>query len=244
MATTDQVSTDVAEFRMHVVAESIRLFAERGYEATPVDDIAAAAGVSRRTLFRQFRSKEDLIFADHESLLTQVDEHLSFAEAAGEDPWWAVCAAAELVFDHFAAVRELAVRRYRIVAQVPALRDRELVTTYRYQRVFEDYLRRCLPDVPRVRIVAFASAVTGVHNYLLRSMVRGEKEATAQTLHRELLTIHATAIGPRPTPPTTPDLSSQVAVVTFPAAATPDEIAEAVRNQLTRHSVPWSTELE
>lgn len=224
---------------MHVVAESIRLFSDQGFAATPVDEIAAAAGVSRRTLFRQFRSKEDLIFADHESLLAQVSDQLAAAQDSGADPWWAVCEAAELVFAHFATFRELAVRRYRIVAQVPALRDRELVTTYRYQRVFEDYLRHRLVDVPRVRIVAFAAAVTGVHNYLLRSMVRGDDDATAQTLHRELLAIHSTATergaGADGAPVAPGAASPQVAVVTFPASATAEEIAEAVRNQLTGH---------
>ncbi|EGD56635.1 TetR/AcrR family transcriptional regulator [Gordonia neofelifaecis] len=232
MATTDQVHTDPAEFRMHVVAESIRLFSERGYESTPVDEVAAAAGVSRRTLFRQFRSKEDLIFADHESLLEQVGDQLRADEEADADPWWSVCAAAELVFAHFATVRDLAVRRYRVVAQVPALRDRELVTTYRYQRTFEDFLRRRRPDVPRVRIIAFAAAVTGAHNYLLRSMIRGDENATAATLHAELLAIHgavgAYADAERPG-------SQQVAVVSFPAGTSPDDVADEVRRQLTRH---------
>lgn len=235
MATTDQVHTDPAEFAAHVVAESIRLFSERGYEATPVDEVAAAAGVSRRTLFRQFRSKEDLIFADHESLLEQVTDLLRGEEEAGTDPWWAVCAAAELVFAHFATLRDLAVRRYQVVARVPALRDRELVTTYRYQRKFEEFLRRALPDVPRVRIVAFAAAVTGAHNYLLRSMVRGDENATAETLRRELLAIYG-VVGEYADPSSAS--APEVAVVSFPAGTTPDEVAEAVRRRLTRHPVP------
>jgi AcrR family transcriptional regulator len=40
---------------------AIDLFAEKGFEATTVDDIAAAAGSSRRTFFRHFESKRDLI---------------------------------------------------------------------------------------------------------------------------------------------------------------------------------------
>ena len=82
---------DPADFRVHVATQAIRLFAENGYEATTVEQIAAAAGVSRRTFFRQFRSKEDVIFADHESLLEQAAEFLS---GATEDPWVAVCEAA------------------------------------------------------------------------------------------------------------------------------------------------------
>ena len=41
-----------------------RLFAERGYSATTVRDIAEAAGVTERTFFRYFTGKEELIIDD------------------------------------------------------------------------------------------------------------------------------------------------------------------------------------
>lgn len=193
MAATEQRNADPADFRLHVVAESIRLFAERGYEATTVDDVAAAVGSSRRTLFRQFGSKEGLVFADHESLLDRVAAHLDEAATSGVDPWQAVTAGAQLVFAHFAADREFAERRYRVVSQVATLRDRELVMSSRYQRLFEDYLGRVRPEFPRTRIVAFAAAVTGVHNYLLRRMSRGDVAATAAALDVELARLTALA---------------------------------------------------
>src|SRR4029450_10723349 len=39
---------------------AIELFAAKGYDNTTLDEVAAAAGISRRTLFNYFRSKEDL----------------------------------------------------------------------------------------------------------------------------------------------------------------------------------------
>ncbi|NUS91915.1 MAG: TetR family transcriptional regulator, partial [Nocardia sp.] len=40
---------ELVRFRLGVVDEALRLFADQGYEATSVDEIAEAAGISRRT---------------------------------------------------------------------------------------------------------------------------------------------------------------------------------------------------
>lgn len=45
---------------------ALTLFETQGYEATTVTDIAKAAGVSVRTFFRYFPSKDDVVFVDHE----------------------------------------------------------------------------------------------------------------------------------------------------------------------------------
>ncbi|WP_253788904.1 TetR family transcriptional regulator [Nocardia amikacinitolerans] len=178
---------DPARFRLTVVDQALRLFADKGYEATTVDEIAEAAGISRRTFFRQFRSKEDVIFADHESQLAQAAAYL--AAAQDEDPWDAVCAAVVQVFERFTQWREIAARRYQVVRRVPALREREIVTVFRYERLFTDYLRERLPDAPDLARVQFTAAVTATHNYLLRRMVRGESDAGAADLRVELAAI-------------------------------------------------------
>ncbi|MFE0423965.1 TetR family transcriptional regulator [Streptomyces sp. NPDC058953] len=65
---------------------AIALFVERGFDAVPVTEIAAAAGVSKPTLFRYFPAKEDLVlyrFADHEDEPARV---VTAARGAGVSP--------------------------------------------------------------------------------------------------------------------------------------------------------------
>ncbi|MBR7837783.1 TetR family transcriptional regulator [Actinospica durhamensis] len=50
-----------AETRREIAEEAVRLFAEKGVAATSADEIAAAAGVSTRTLWRYFRTKEECV---------------------------------------------------------------------------------------------------------------------------------------------------------------------------------------
>jgi AcrR family transcriptional regulator len=47
--------------RAELVAVGMRLFAEQGFDATTVDEVAEAAEVSRRTLFRYFGTKGDIV---------------------------------------------------------------------------------------------------------------------------------------------------------------------------------------
>jgi AcrR family transcriptional regulator len=50
--------------RAAIQEQAMRLFLQQGYEATTVEEIAAAAGVSHMTFFRYFPSKEDAVMAD------------------------------------------------------------------------------------------------------------------------------------------------------------------------------------
>jgi AcrR family transcriptional regulator len=50
--------------REQIVDAATRLFAERGYEATTIADIAAAADIAPRTFFGYFQSKEAVVFHD------------------------------------------------------------------------------------------------------------------------------------------------------------------------------------
>ena len=51
------------ETRRRLTETGLRLFLERGYEATTLDAIAEAADVSRRTIFHYFNQKDDILLA-------------------------------------------------------------------------------------------------------------------------------------------------------------------------------------
>lgn len=55
-----------------IAATARRLFAQRGFEAVTVAEIAAAADVSEKTVFNHFATKEDLVFAGGEERLAQL----------------------------------------------------------------------------------------------------------------------------------------------------------------------------
>ena len=172
-----------AAARAAVVAAALELFAEKGFDQTSVEQIAQAAGVSRSTFFRQFGGKDDVVFTDHELLLERLREFLAQPHP---DPWAAVCEASELVYTHFAADPDLARRRYVVVRQVPALREREIVTVFRYEQLFDEYLRRSLPGIDPLDAVGFSALVTAVHNHVLRQLLRGSKKVPVSVLRSAL----------------------------------------------------------
>ncbi|MCX5684786.1 MAG: Mur ligase domain-containing protein, partial [Planctomycetota bacterium] len=100
----------------------------------------------------------------------QIGVPLTLLAADTGDPWQAVCDAAQLVYERFSDWKEMSRLRYQVVHRIPALRDREIVTVFRYDRLFVEYLQRALPDHPHLEILQFSASVTATHNYFLRRM--------------------------------------------------------------------------
>ena len=71
-----------ADRRVLIERAATRLFAERGYAATSVEDVAAAAGISKPMIYRDFDSKRDLCVA----LLERYRDELVAAPLARFDP--------------------------------------------------------------------------------------------------------------------------------------------------------------
>ena len=162
--------------RSRLVTAAFELFEERGFESTTVDDIAERAGAGRATFFRQFRTKQDVIFPDHNELLPQVEARLATGTPSTRDA--ALREAARIVLDHYVGEGEVARARYRLTQKVPALSEREAATIQRYLHLLTRYTREWMAAEPSWDLDAelLASAVITAHNHVLREWLAGRSE--------------------------------------------------------------------
>ncbi|MEU0110471.1 TetR family transcriptional regulator [Streptomyces sp. NPDC006251] len=199
---TADTGTGKTPMRDALVAAAFQLFLERGYEQTTVDDIVALAGVGRRSFFRYFPSKEDVVFPDHERCLADMTAFL--AQGADDDePVRRVCDAARLVLRMYAENPTFSVQRYRLTRQVPGLRAYELSVVWRYERALAAYLRRRYADRRdgTLRADVIAAAVVAAHNNALRSWLRSDGEGEASAAVDHALAYVQSAFGEAPVPP-------------------------------------------
>lgn len=193
--------------RERLIEAAFALFDERGFEETTVDDVALSAGVGRTTFFRAFRSKEDVIFPDHEVVLSAIRDRL--ATATGPTALVAVTEAARLVLLHYLAEGDRARIRYRLTRSVPALRAREVASQQQYQQTFRTFFDQWLGGGPETALRAelMAGAVVTAHNHVLRRWLRrqlatGAAEEEFDRAMAEVLRLH----GPVPSPTGEPSL--------------------------------------
>jgi AcrR family transcriptional regulator len=109
-----------------LVKAAIELFDERGYEATTVAEIAEAAGLTKRTFFRYFTDKREVLFMGSAELrdiwVAGVQDAPPEATAMG-----AVGRGLDAVAELFSDRHEFAGIRSRIIAANTELQERELI---------------------------------------------------------------------------------------------------------------------
>ena len=150
-----------ARTRASLREHALRLFREQGYQATTVEQIAAAAEVSPSTFFRYFPTKEDLVLQD--DMDTRLLE--AFAkQPSGLSPVAAVRAAMREAWASFTPAEWAQIRESsQLTTHVPEIRARAMNEFARTINVIAEALAartgRAASDLP-VRVVA--GAVIGV----------------------------------------------------------------------------------
>jgi len=135
-----------AKTRAAIQSHALRLFAEQGYAATTVDQIADAAEVSQSTFFRYFPTKEDVVLHDRYDPLMLA----AFArEPADLGPIAAMRRAMRSVFGSLSAHEiEQERMRGRLILTEPELRARALDRTVGALHEFDDALAHLEAGLP------------------------------------------------------------------------------------------------
>lgn len=149
-----------AHTRTTLAAVALRLFTERGYDNVTVAEVAAEAQVSRRTAFRYFASKEDLVMQHPAEWLVVLDESLQAHRE--RELFDRIGIAAHAVAEHIeanpAAVRQL----YGLAFMHPAVAGRYAMSSRLWiDRVAEE-IHRDVTDETMSRMLA--AAVLGIVN--------------------------------------------------------------------------------
>lgn len=171
-----------ADTRQRIQRQALRLFTDRGYDATTVNDVADAAGVSAMTVYRNFPTKEDLVLYDDfdqltATTITELPATGSLTDRIGRTV---------LTILDLAATNEhdLLLTRLRLMISTPALQARHLDSQYRLQEAFVSAIDPALEYGAR----AAASAVLGVTHTALLRWAANNGEPNLADLFREAFT--------------------------------------------------------
>ena len=130
------------------IAEAgLKLFIENGYEATTLDAIAAASGISRRTFFYYLKSKEDVLLAHESGKFPQALRPTFLKQSPEQTP----IAAARKTFLALASTYETreSILADRILRSIEALRLRKEALLIQMEDVLAEAMYELWPDPAR-----------------------------------------------------------------------------------------------
>jgi AcrR family transcriptional regulator len=174
--------------RAAIADAAVALFGERGFAETTMDDVAEAAGVSRRTTYRHFPSKDDLVFEQPRRWLVHFNDHVAEprpGETQRERCRRGLLAVAQLIQAHAGSIAAA----YKVMVATPSLRGYNGRTEDEW---FERYMELFTPsghvDPQRaVQIATVAGALVGTTKALVAVWAAGQPDADMEALTRAAL---------------------------------------------------------
>ncbi|GAA3514402.1 TetR/AcrR family transcriptional regulator [Actinocatenispora rupis] len=137
---------------------ALELCTEHGYDNVTVTQIAERAGITRRSYFRYFPDKREVLFAGSERLAPAVGDAVRAVEGDGAPLTVALTALARvgtLLVDHLDRTAE----RRAVIASSPELQERERTKTAAVTAAIGDALRHRGVDADRARTAAQLATV-------------------------------------------------------------------------------------
>ncbi|MGA8256160.1 MAG: TetR family transcriptional regulator [Nocardioides sp.] len=160
---------------------ALKLFARDGFDATTVEAIAASAGVSPRTFFRYFASKDDVLNPEREVRQASLREQVR-ALPSGSSDLEVAAAAFVALCPEFEAERDRMLLRRRAAATSATLRGRVQDVVHTWQRVLLEALaeRRGVDVHDRSVQVAAATAVALWQTAIIRWLADSELDLATE----------------------------------------------------------------
>ncbi|MCX4403616.1 TetR family transcriptional regulator [Streptomyces sp. NPDC059837] len=172
--------------RERIRHEAYRLFAEHGYEATTVDQIADAAEVSPSTFFRYFPTKEDVVIQDeYDPALAQALR----ARPADEPIVEAIVSSLKGPMGQMLQQdREDLLLRTRLTFSDPAIRARNVAEQERSERTIADLIAERTGRAPGdLEVKCAAAAIIAVFTALVRHWAESDGQEDLAALYERHL---------------------------------------------------------
>ncbi|MEV6600825.1 TetR family transcriptional regulator [Actinoplanes sp. NPDC051346] len=168
-----------------IAATAMRLFLERGFDATTMEQIATEAGISRRSLFRYFATKEDIVVGDLVEWGRRVRQVLE-SRPPDEGPWEALRAALESLA-HEPSPPQWAARVATMVHETPSLRARRLEKRLQWLDMLVPDIERRLGVAPGSvddpRAAAIVSSALACLDVAIEAWLRGGATNSIEDLY-------------------------------------------------------------
>ena len=172
---------------------ALALFAERGFEETTVAEIAERAGLTKRTFFRHFADKREVLFGGSEELLETFVGSLASAPA-GAAPIDAVAVSLDAAGAVLQDRQEFAQRRQTLVTANRELHERELVKLATIAAALARGLRERGVAEPAASLTAEA-AIAVFRVAFERWIAEDETRGLVELIHDSLDELRAVAAG-------------------------------------------------
>ncbi|BBY28279.1 mycofactocin system transcriptional regulator [Mycolicibacterium sediminis] len=125
----------------HIANVALELFADRGFDEVSVDDVAQAAGIARRTLFRYYPSKNAIPWGDFDSHLDHMRDLLDAVPA--DVPVGTALRSTLLAFNEFDAAETARHRqRMRVILETDALQAHSMTMYGGWRSVIAAFVAR------------------------------------------------------------------------------------------------------
>jgi AcrR family transcriptional regulator len=131
---------------------ALKSFARKGFANVTVTELAAEAGVTERTFFRHFPTKEAVLFQDYETQLEWLAEALA-QRPASESLFDAVLASVAAFPHDLEVVRQAATARSELIS-ADRIASHLRVVQSSFARVLTDFVRKRNPDVANIDLAA------------------------------------------------------------------------------------------